>query len=188
MHWYFLLGTSLLLTCQAAPTQSASAEPELSFPEQLAQQGIPLDSLWLLVDKSDYWLEVWYQDSALKRYSVVFGGDPVADKRMEGDQRTPEGTFSIRDAYPHAKWQYFLWIDYPTEASWEKHRAAKAAGEIPPDARVGGEIGIHGVPEGYDSAIRYRQTWTLGCVSLTSGDITELYQLVGKGTKVVIIP
>ena len=188
MHWYLLLGTSWLLACQAAPPQSVSAKPELSFSEQLTRQGIPLDSLWLLVDKSDYSLEVRYQDSSLKSYSVVFGGDPVGDKRREGDQRTPEGTFSIRDAYPHEKWQYFLWVDYPTEDSWEKHRLAKARGEIPPDARIGGEIGIHGVPEGYDSAIRYRQNWTLGCVSLTSGDITELYQLVGKGTKVVIRP
>lgn len=105
---------------------------------------------------------------------------------MQGDQCTPEGTFTIRDYYPHKSWSKFIWIDYPNEASWEKHAFAKEKGQIPEDAKIGGEIGIHGVPEGYDYAIRDKYNWTLGCISLTNKDVNEIYTYVFTGMVVTI--
>ncbi|MFT5618326.1 MAG: lipoprotein-anchoring transpeptidase ErfK/SrfK, partial [Arenicella sp.] len=87
---------------------------------------------------------------------------------------------------PHKSWAKFLWLDYPNKESWKKHRQAKANGTIPQNATIGGEIGIHGVPEGYDHAIAQKQNWTLGCISLTRPAINEIYNYVKAGTVVEI--
>jgi len=89
---------------------------------------------------------------------------------------------------PHKKWSKFIWIDYPNEASWAKHKIAKESGKIPINASIGGEIGIHGVPQGYDRAIDLRQNWTLGCISLTTKDINWLFDHSHQGMKVEIVP
>lgn len=140
----------------------------------------------ILIDKSDYKLTLLAGEIVIKEYPVVFGGDPVGEKLMEGDQRTPEGSFKVRDLYPHKSWSKFIWLDYPTSTSWEKHRKAKADGLIPQNARIGGEIGIHGVPEGYDYAIEKKMNWTLGCISLKNTDVNEIFPYIFKNMPVTI--
>lgn len=140
----------------------------------------------ILIDKSDYTLQLLSGTTVIKTYPVVFGPNAVDDKKREGDKCTPEGSFTIRDLYPHKKWSKFLWIDYPNEASWKKHQDAKINGEIDQDATIGGEIGIHGVPENDDSLIDEKVNWTLGCISLKNKHIDEVYNYVQKGTMVVI--
>jgi murein L,D-transpeptidase YafK len=105
---------------------------------------------------------------------------------MQGDQCTPEGNFKIRGFYPHAKWSKFIWIDYPNDQSWSKHNEARQNGKIPENAKIGGEIGIHGVPEGYDYAIERKMNWTLGCISMTNEDVNEIYPYVFEGMTVQI--
>ena len=143
---------------------------------------------WLQVDKSELLLSFMYKDSILKQYPVVLGGNVVDDKRREGDQCTPEGTFTVRALYPHKSWSYFIWFDYPTKESWDKHKKAKADGLIPQDARIGGEVGIHGVPVGKDFIIDEKIHWTLGCVSLKTDAISEIYRCSYQGMKVIITP
>ena len=143
-------------------------------------------TIQLVIDKSDYTLELFYQDSLLKTYPVVFGFNPTDDKLRQGDGCTPEGEFGIRDLYPHGKWKYFIWIDYPNEESWSKHNAAKASGKIPSSSQIGGEVGIHGVPEGLDEVVDQRQNWTLGCISLKNEDVAELFPFLGKTSMVSI--
>ncbi|MEO1449217.1 MAG: L,D-transpeptidase [Bacteroidota bacterium] len=179
-HWIWVL--FLLMAC--TPGVPAGEEPETSWYMRLDSS--VLADVYLKVSKADYTMEVWSDSLMLHRYSVVFGGNAADDKLREGDKCTPEGRFRIQSKYPHDQWSYFLWIDYPTEDSWTKHKAAKEAGVIPADASIGGEIGIHGVPEGYDYAIDARQNWTLGCVSLKTEDIAELYEIVREGTVVWI--
>ena len=153
----------------------------------IQQKHIDTSTIFILVQKDSLRLSVLDRDSiTVKSYPVVLGGNPVDDKRMQGDQCTPEGTFFVKAAYPHDKWDFFVWINYPTEESWEKHRKAKAEGIIPADASIGGEIGIHGVPLGADYLIDQKTNWTLGCISLKSKDIRELYPYLGVGRKVVI--
>jgi murein L,D-transpeptidase YafK len=138
------------------------------------------------IDKSDYTLSLLSDTITLKQYPVVFGGNPVDDKLREGDQCTPEGTFYIISKYPHRNWSRFIWIDYPNDDSWKKHNTAKNEGRIPKEASIGGEIGIHGVPEGGDAAIDLKYNWTLGCISLKNTDIEEFYPLINKSTRIVI--
>jgi hypothetical protein len=141
----------------------------------------------LLVEKSQYRLTVLYDGRAVKQYPVVFGGGK-GDKLMEGDNCVPEGSFTIRDLYPHQAWSKFLWIDYPTADSWAKHDQAKAEGSIPPDARIGGEVGIHGTEAGEDYLILEGINYTGGCIGMLRTDVDELYGACRAGTPVDILP
>lgn len=157
-----------------------------SLSQLITEHGILKDKLRILIDKSDYTLQVLNADTVLISYPAVFGFNPVDDKKMEGDGATPEGTFKIRSKYPHKSWTYFIWFDYPNDSSKEKFDQRKADGEIPNDAQIGGEVGIHGVPEGYDSAIDQKNNWTLGCISLKTAHIRDLYQSISDKTTIKI--
>lgn len=148
--------------------------------------GIQKSELKILIDKSDYKLTVKSSNTIVKEYPVVFGGNPIDDKLMQGDNCTPEGIFYINSKYPHKSWSKFIWLNYPTKDSWKKHNKAKSEGKIPQDAKIGGEIGIHGVPDGFDTAIDYKQNWTLGCISMKNSDVNEMYPFISKSTEILI--
>ena len=143
--------------------------------------------IMIFIEKSDLKLSLKIDTFVLKSYDVVLGGDQINDKRQEGDGCTPEGEFKVKAMYPHKSWSKFIWIDYPTKDSQRKFNAAKKAGEIPKDATIGGQIGIHGVPEGCDYLIDKKQHWTLGCISLKNVNINEIYKWVKVGTKITIV-
>lgn len=146
------------------------------------------EKISILIEKSKYKLTVFYDAQPVKSYPIVLGKAPGGDKRAEGDFKTPEGIYRVRDRYPHPKWSKFIWLDYPTEQDWEEHSQAKLAGEISPEATIGSEVGIHGVPSGLDSAIDRRSNWTWGCISLKNKDVNEIYEVVTQGTLIEILP
>lgn len=152
----------------------------------LGQRGLRKEHLSMRIDKSEYKLSIYGDGRLLKEYPVVFGENPRGDKLMQGDMRTPEGQFKVRAFYPHEKWEKFIWINYPTAQSYQKHKAAKDRGIIPSTASIGGEIGIHGVPDDKNYAITERQNWTLGCIAMKNQDVNELYAFVSKDMKITI--
>lgn len=147
---------------------------------------INTDSIKVLIIKSDYELSLWFGNTKLKNYPVVLGFNPIDDKRREGDGCTPEGFFKIKDKYPHKSWSKFIWISYPTADSYRKHNDAKQKGKISKSAKIGGDIGIHGVPDGCDYMIDDKENWTLGCISLKTKDINEIYDIFSKVTVIEI--
>ncbi len=179
------LGCSALTALHAPPVLLNYEEPLSALVETR-----PLDTskTALRIDKSDHRLTLYYDRQPLKAYPVVFGAEPTGDKLYDGDERTPEGEFAIRDRYLHPNWSRFLWLNYPTADSRAKHQQAKHAGRIPDTAVIGGDIAIHGVPEGRNDLIEQRINWTQGSIALKNPDIEELYQAVRVGTKVTIQP
>jgi murein L,D-transpeptidase YafK len=185
----FLLITISLLLWKCGKSEKAfGLSNDLSLTELLDSLSINHSEIFLFIDKSEYTLSVKYQDRSIRSYPVVFGGNPIDDKRMEGDQCTPEGKFKVRAKYPHKDWSKFVWLNYPTEESRKKHREAKGKGEIPENAKIGGEIGIHGVPEGYEFAIPLKINWTLGCISMTNAGINDLYPCITEKIIIEITP
>ncbi len=143
-------------------------------------------NMYLVCDKSDYSLTLYDDDGWLVRYPVVFGSNDQSDKMMEGDKRTPEGTFTINSKRVHNKWSRFMGIDYPNAESYRKFKQRKENGTIPKSAKIGGSIGIHGTwPNDNDSVENY-YNWTLGCISMRNEDVQELYRWIGVGTTIVI--
>lgn len=164
------------------------AHGQQSLQETVRARKIPGSELKILIDKSAYTLSVYYKQEKLISYPVVLGFNAIDDKHQEGDGCTPEGTFGIRSKYAHASWTYFIWIDYPNKESWRRFNERKASGKIGKEARIGGEIGIHGVPEGMDDLVEERTNWTLGCISLKTAHIKDLYKSISDGTKIQIVP
>lgn len=189
---------TITLTAQAVQTEEgnkAVALPALpsgpvNYNRELSvivdSLGLISSDLYVLIEKSEYLLSVMTDSTVLKQYPVVFGRNPIDPKLREGDGCTPEGTFGVITKYEHRMWSKFIYIDYPNKDSMRRFREAVEGGEVPPDASPGGQIGIHGVPEGMDFAIKDRQNWTAGCISLKNKDVNELYDYMMTGSKVVI--
>ena len=146
----------------------------------------PTGNVYIVVDKSDYEMHVYDEQGWYATYPVVFGNKSLDDKMMEGDRKTPEGTFTIVDKRPHARWHKIMMLNYPTRESWEKFNRRKAQGLIPHNARIGGSIGIHGTWPNDNIVVDDYTNWTQGCVSLRNADMDEIWRFVVAGTKVVI--
>lgn len=146
----------------------------------------PVGTVRILIDKSDYELKLFDSLGWFATYPVVFGNNSLADKKMEGDRNTPEGTFKISGKRIHNKWHRFIAIDYPNKESWEKFNQRKARGEIPATARIGGGIGIHGTWPHEDFQIDRYSNWTQGCISMKNKDVEELFRFISNGTSVTI--
>ena len=147
---------------------------------------LPIAPVRIVVDKSDYELHVFDAKGWYATYPVVFGNNPLADKKMEGDRCTPEGSFKITAKRYHNKWSRFLALDYPTKEQLEKFAERKRRGEVPPYASPGAGIGIHGTWPHEDFVVDRYKNWTNGCIALKRGDVEELYNYIGVGTPVLI--
>lgn len=148
--------------------------------------GGPIGTIYIIIDKSDYELSVYDEKGWYATYPVVFGNASLDDKKMEGDNNTPEGTFRIISKRYHEKWDRFMALDYPTRESIEKFNLRKERGEIPANAKIGGGIGIHGTWPHEDFVIDRYTNWTMGCISMKRSDVEELYNFSPAGTKVII--
>ena len=132
------------------------------------------------IDKSDRRLTVFRGGEAMRSYDVALGFAPDGDKTQQGDGRTPEGTFRIDRRNPNSKFHLSLGIDYPKP---EDIAQARAAGVSP-----GGDIFIHGQPNGVVVPIALPGDWTAGCIAVSDIEIEELWRITPTGTEVVIRP
>jgi murein L,D-transpeptidase YafK len=172
----------LLLSCffvlvftKAAHSDYRSADDDLGTQDN-----------YLLIDKSDYTITLYDRVDWVIQWPCTFGNNDQGDKLYQGDRRTPEGRYTITSISPHAKWHKFMRLDYPTAADRQKFEQRKAEGIIPKNAKIGGDIGIHGTWPREEWAIETVQNWTLGCISMRNDHLDELYRMIGVGTKVII--
>jgi murein L,D-transpeptidase YafK len=175
------LGTSLFST-----NSSSIVNKSKTLPASAPHRVLPVGMVSIVIDKSDYELNVYDEKGWYATYPVVFGNGSLDDKKMEGDRNTPEGTFRILSKRVHDKWDRFMCLDYPTKDSYEKFKQRKLRGEIPQAAHIGGDIGIHGTWPHDDYIIDRYKNWTMGCISMKNSDVEELYTYIPLGTKVTI--
>ena len=146
-----------------------------------AQQAESLPTAdFVLVDKSDRMLTLYSGGKPYRNYTgLQFGASPQGHKRFEGDERTPEGRYTIDYANPDSSYWLSLHISYPTAAD---RAYAAARGRSP-----GGAIFIHGQPNWLPLG-RLPGDWTDGCIALSNAEIEELWQMVPDGTPIEIRP
>lgn len=178
-QWWIL---SLFLLSLTAPGSSIAGPGD----GRLDPSKIAANKVFLLIEKSRYRMYLYEDTKLLRIYKVVFGTYDLRDKKMEGDKETPEGIFHIIAKKYDPRWQRFMLLDYPNEASREKFDRLKAEGRIPASAKIGGAIGIHGVRPGVEPGIDMQVNWTDGCIGMKNADVRELYEIVKIGTPVVI--
>jgi murein L,D-transpeptidase YafK len=147
---------------------------------------VPEGEVYIVVVKSNYELQLYDKDGWYATYPAVFGSKSLEDKMMQGDRKTPEGTYHIVSKRPHEKWDKIMDLDYPTAADVAKFNERKLSGQIPRSAKIGDGIAIHGTWPHDDNAVDAYQMWTNGCVSLKNEDMDEVYRITPVGTKVII--
>lgn len=134
----------------------------------------------IVVEKSARQMTVFRDGQALKTYKIALGFTPAGDKEVEGDGKTPEGLYQITHRNPNSAYHLSLGIDYPQP---EDITRAKAAGVSP-----GGDIFIHGQPNGSGRFVTIPYDWTAGCIAVSDDEIEELWAITPDGTEVEIRP
>ena len=167
-------------------TETQVIHPIVNFRVPINPDTLNKDSVMVVVNKSKYTVEVFYRQRKIRSYKAVFGPKPMENKVMAGDRATPEGLFKIQNKNPSSKYNKFMLLNYPNDSSIARFNRLKATGVLPSSARIGGDVGIHGIWKGGDDMIDLGVCWTDGCVALKNKDIEELYTFVGIGTSVYI--
>jgi murein L,D-transpeptidase YafK len=136
----------------------------------------------LVVDKRARLLTLYRAGSPLKSFAVSLGAEATGPKTREGDNRTPEGVYTIDHHKPDSSFHLALHISYPDS----RDRARATAEGVAP----GGDIMIHGLPRaiGWIGRLHRLHDWTAGCVAVTNPEIEQIYQAVPDGTAVEIRP
>jgi murein L,D-transpeptidase YafK len=128
------------------------------------------------VHKADRKMYLLHNETVLKTYDVALGFAPVGHKQVEGDGRTPEGTYRISHKNPKSSFHLSLGISYPNNAD---RAYARSIGESP-----GGDIFIHGGP----TQRIFQKDWTAGCIAVTNRQMEVIYSMVNPGTPIHILP
>tara|TARA_R110002124_G_scaffold129113_2_gene290209 strand:- start:675 stop:1172 length:498 start_codon:yes stop_codon:yes gene_type:complete len=132
---------------------------------------------YVVVNKTDRKMWLLHHDKVLEEYKIRLGFAPMGHKEIEGDGKTPEGTYIIDRRNPNSRFHLSLGISYPNQA--DRERAAEL-GKSP-----GGDIFIHGqkVPTRKDKG-----DWTWGCISVHNKEMEDIYAMVGDGTPILLNP
>lgn len=153
-------------------TDPARAEPPALLPK--AEQAD-----LVVIEKAERRLTLYRGGAVIERFPIVLGFAPEGDKTREGDGRTPEGIYRIDRRNDRSSFHLSLGINYPRP---DQRAAARAEGRNP-----GGDIFIHGQPNGYRGpTLNY--DWTAGCAAVSNADIRRIWQRVAIGTRVEIRP
>ncbi len=136
----------------------------------------------ILIFKSKREMQLLHNGKVIKTYRIALGGTPVGRKERQGDHKTPEGSYTIVGRNPNSQFHRSLRISYPNPE--DRARAARMG------VSPGGDIMIHGLPNGYGWIGRghLSRDWTDGCVAVTDQEIEEIWMLVDNGTPVEIRP
>lgn len=163
-----LLRASALLAILAFA--GSAAPPPLAFPEVER----------ILVEKAARTMTLYGVDGSVHTIRGIQLGDaPVGPKQFEGDEKTPEGHFTIDYGNPDSAYHLSLHIDYPRA----EHRAYAAS----QGRSAGGMIMIHGQPNSLPLG-RVPGDWTDGCIAVSNAEIEALWEAVPNGTPIEIRP
>ena len=132
----------------------------------------------MVINKGARRLYLLNNQEVLKEYKIDLGFAPTGDKKVEGDGKTPEGTYVIDRRNPNSRYHLSVGISYPNAQDIAE---AKALGASP-----GGEIFIHGEPNSLKELKRAKKTkdWTAGCIAVKNDEIEEIYSMVRDGTAI----
>ncbi len=136
----------------------------------------------VLIEKKSRRLTLYSKGQPIKVYKVSLGRNSEGPKERQGDNKTPEGIYTIDSRNYKSAYHLALHISYPNE---KDKQAAKKLGVSP-----GGNIMIHGIKNGFGwlGSLHTWRDWTQGCIAVTDEEIEEIDKLVPNGTAVEIKP
>ncbi len=178
MRGIHLTLAALLTGAAAGSAGAASADAPYAGPVAYTpDEEVRLLADLVVLDKSDRLLTLYSRGKPIAHYRVQLGGAPDGHKQIEGDGRTPEGLYTIDRRNPRSSFYLSIGVSYPNTADMVR---AHSAG-----LRPGGDIFIHGQPNGYGDQ---PGDWTNGCIAVSNEEIREIWMRVPMGTPVAIRP
>ena len=132
------------------------------------------------VTKSQNKMYLLEDGKIIKEYNIALGGSPKGHKQQEGDQRTPEGIYTLDYIKEDSSFYRAMHISYPNKADIDN---AKKLG-----VSAGGFIMVHGQKNklGWLGSIAQNFNWTNGCIAIKNDEMDEFLELVKVGTKIQI--
>ena len=162
-----LAALALILMTGAAQAQAPLTLPEIDY---------------IRVEKAARVMQLYSAGQLVHTISGIQLGDaPEGHKRFQGDERTPEGRYTIDYGNPQSSYRLSLHISYPNA---QDVAYARSQGRSP-----GGLIFIHGQPSGWapgDFGARVPGDWTDGCIAVSNEEIEALYEAVPDGAVIDI--
>lgn len=144
----------------------------------------PLVADKILVKKRQRRLYLMRDGEPFRTYRISLGIEPKGHKQRQGDNRTPEGRYTISGRNARSKFYKALHISYPNLD--DRLRAAREGWD------PGGAIMIHGEPRGARFAdlrdVVRDEDWTQGCIAVSNLAVAEIWRYVGDGTPIEIEP
>ena len=136
----------------------------------------------VLLRKKQRQLHLIRNGKTYRTYNISLGANPIGHKQEQGDERTPEGQYVLDTRNENSKYHKSIHITFPNNEDKEK---ATELGINP-----GGEIFIHGQPNGFAWAWRILNlfNWTDGCIAVNNEDMDEIWDFVENGTPIKIVP
>jgi murein L,D-transpeptidase YafK len=134
----------------------------------------------VVVNKNARELMLIRQGQVIRTYPVALGPNPSGHKIMEGDGRTPEGSYVLDWRNPNSRFYRSIHVSYPGPAD---RRLAAQLGVSP-----GGMIMIHGEASYLSFSGQALGDWTEGCIAVSNGAMDEIWALVDDGTPILINP
>lgn len=136
------------------------------------------DGDFLLIDKGTKTLQVYDDYNQVSKFYITIGKEP-GNKLKPGDNRTPEGIFTVKSIEPSSHWFY----DFKDD-SIGSIEGAFGPWFIRIEVPGFRGIGIHGFID--DTTLGTRNSH--GCIRLNNDELLELVKLVKPGIPVVILP
>ena len=180
---------------EAAAAAQAEAEAQMKAQAQQAAAAPDAVGQCIIFSKSQHRLDLYENGTLVISYEAA-SGMAAGDKEVEGDCKTPEGTFYLAKKVPNSAYTLGLLISYPSIEDAERGiatgliSAAQYASIVSANQQkgvplqktnLGGEIEIHGCNDVLNDA-------THGCIILHTQDIIDLYHRVSHGITVKILP
>lgn len=136
----------------------------------------------ILIEKGQRRMTLFSKGVAIKVYKIALGGNPSGPKEKQGDNKTPEGLYTIEGRNRDSQYHVALRISYPNE---QDKKRARQLGVTP-----GGDIMIHGIKKDFSwiGELHTERDWTKGCIAVTDEEIEEIEKLVPDGALVDIRP
>jgi murein L,D-transpeptidase YafK len=136
----------------------------------------------IIVYKSKRTMYLYRDGKIIDELPISLGKNPLGDKIMRGDNRTPEGQYWIRRKLCSQKYYRSLCISYPNS---DDIKQAKSRGVSP-----GGDITIHAQPkwnaDGNSNDYTLSKNWTEGCVAVANEEMEKLWYAVREGVPIII--
>ena len=136
----------------------------------------------IVVEKAAHTLTLYAKGKVVKTYRVAIGVGAPGQKIAAGDDRTPEGSYTIDAKSTKSEFHRSLHISYPNAGDRGRARAAGKS--------LNSLIAIHGTPAWIArmQEAGKHPDWTAGCIAMRNTEVEELYALVPVGTPIEIKP